>query len=53
MRNWQVTPWWPGEGRHAAALNLGDTYSYALARRRQCRLLFFGDDFTQTDVATA
>lgn len=41
-----------GKGRHPAGLNLGDTYSYALARRLGCPLLFIGDDFSKTDVLT-
>jgi len=40
-----------GKGRHPAGLNLGDTFSYALARRLGHPLLFVGDDFAQTDVA--
>ena len=40
-----------GKGRHAAGLNLGDTFSYALARRLGLPLLFVGDDFSHTDVA--
>lgn len=39
-----------GKGRHAAALNYGDTFAYALARRLGQPLLFVGDDFSQTDV---
>ena len=39
-----------GKGRHAAGLNLGDTFSYALARRLGLPLLFVGDDFSHTDV---
>lgn len=42
-----------GRGRHAAGLNYGDCFSYALAHLRQQRLLFKGDDFAQTDVAPA
>lgn len=42
-----------GKGRHPAALNLGDTYSYALARQLQCPLLFVGNDFTHTDISAA
>lgn len=40
-----------GKGRHPAALNLGDCFSYALAKGRDEPLLFKGRDFTQTDVA--
>ena len=39
-----------GKGRHAAALNYGDCFSYALAMTRGEPLLFKGDDFTKTDV---
>lgn len=39
-----------GKGRHPAALNYGDTFSYALARRLGQPLLFVGDDFSLTDV---
>jgi ribonuclease VapC len=42
-----------GKGNHPAALNLGDTFSYALARRLDVPLLFVGDDFTKTDVTVA
>jgi ribonuclease VapC len=42
-----------GKGRHPAALNLGDTYSYALASVRGEPLLFKGDDFTATDISQA
>jgi ribonuclease VapC len=40
-----------GRGRHEAGLNLGDTFSYALAQHLGQPLLFVGDDFSQTDVA--
>lgn len=40
-----------GKGRHPANLNLGDCFSYALAVSLGARLLFKGDDFSQTDVA--
>lgn len=39
-----------GRGRHRAALNFGDTFSYALAVHTGDALLFVGDDFSQTDV---
>ena len=42
-----------GKGRHPACLNLGDTFSYALARTTGEPLLFKGDDFSKTDVARA
>jgi ribonuclease VapC len=40
-----------GKGRHAARLNLGDCLSYACAKAYRSRLLFKGDDFSQTDIA--
>lgn len=40
-----------GRGRHAAALNYGDCFSYALAATRGLPLLYVGDDFARTDVA--
>jgi ribonuclease VapC len=42
-----------GKGNHAAGLNFGDCFSYALAKTRDEPLLFKGDDFSQTDVAVA
>ena len=42
-----------GKGRHAAALNFGDCFSYALAIRLREPLLFKGDDFSLTDIAKA
>jgi ribonuclease VapC len=39
-----------GRGRHPAALNFGDCFSYALAIARGEALLFVGDDFEKTDV---
>ncbi len=42
-----------GKGRHPAALNLGDCFSYALAQTLGASLLFKGTDFSQTDVASA
>lgn len=42
-----------GKGRHPAHLNLGDCYSYALARSLDAPLLFRGDDFSQTDIRSA
>jgi ribonuclease VapC len=40
-----------GKGRHAAGLNYGDCFSYALARNLGQPLLYKGHDFSQTDVA--
>jgi ribonuclease VapC len=42
-----------GRGLHAASLNFGDGFAYALARERNCPLLFIGNDFSLTDVASA
>lgn len=42
-----------GKGRHAAGLNIGDCFSYALAKATDQPLLFKGDDFAQTDIASA
>jgi ribonuclease VapC len=39
-----------GKGRHAACLNFGDCFAYALSRVSGEPLLFKGNDFTQTDV---
>ena len=39
-----------GKGRHAAGLNCGDCFAYALAKSRRLPLLFQGDDFSQTDI---
>jgi ribonuclease VapC len=39
-----------GPGRHPAALNQGDCFSYALSVARGEPLLFVGNGFTQTDV---
>ena len=39
-----------GKGRHAAGLNYGDCFAYALAMVRSEPLLFKGADFAQTDV---
>jgi ribonuclease VapC len=42
-----------GTGRHPAALNFGDCFSYALSKSTGEPLLFKGQDFTQTDVDCA
>jgi len=39
-----------GKGRHTAALNYGDCFSYALAVTRGEPLLFKGEDFAKTDA---
>lgn len=40
-----------GKGRHAAGLNFGDCFSYALAKFRGEPLLAKGRDFDLTDIA--
>ena len=42
-----------GKGIHPAGLNFGDCFAYALARERNCPLLFVGDDFSRTDIVGA
>lgn len=42
-----------GKGRHPAALNFGDCFTYALAKARGDTLLFKGDDFARTDIMSA
>lgn len=41
-----------GKGRHQAALNFGDCFSYALARHSGQPLLYKGEDFAHTDIAS-
>jgi ribonuclease VapC len=38
---------------HRASLNMGDCFSYALAKSRNLPLLFKGDDFIHTDIRSA
>ncbi len=40
-----------GKGRHPAALNLGDCFTYACARRADVPVLCKGNDFPRTDIA--
>ncbi len=42
-----------GKGRDPAALNVGDCFSYALARLNVAPLLFVGNDFGRTDIEPA
>lgn len=42
-----------GKGRHPAALNMGDCFSYACAKANRAALLFKGDDFSRTDIEAA
>lgn len=39
-----------GKGIHPAGLNFGDCFAYSLCKRLGARLLFVGNDFTQTDI---
>ena len=41
-----------GKGRHPAGLNFGDCFAYALCKATGQPLLFKGQDFSQTDIAT-
>jgi ribonuclease VapC len=49
---WRALAAWRkyGTGRHAAKLNLGDCFSYALAKMRGEPLLAKGEDFAKTDL---
>jgi ribonuclease VapC len=38
---------------HGAALNYGDCFAYALAKKTEAPLLCKGNDFRLTDIATA
>lgn len=42
-----------GKGVHPASLNFGDCFAYALAKSRDCPLLYVGNDFAQTDIVSA
>lgn len=41
-----------GKGLHPAALNFGDCFSYVTAKQERLPLLFTGNDFSQTDIAS-
>ena len=41
-----------GRGVHPAALNFGDCFSYAVAKQYDCPLLYVGNDFARTDIAS-
>lgn len=41
-----------GKGAHPAGLNFGDCFSYALAKVTGEALLFKGEDFKKTDIAS-
>ncbi|WP_254979005.1 type II toxin-antitoxin system VapC family toxin [Cyanobium sp. ATX 6A2] len=52
--HWALAGWRRfGKGRHEAALNVGDCFSYGLAMALDLPLLFKGDDFAATDVQPA
>jgi ribonuclease VapC len=52
--HWALHSWRHyGRGRHRAALNLGDCYSYGMAEALNAPLLFKGEDFQYTDVKVA
>ncbi len=42
-----------GKGRHRASLNFGDCFVYGTAKALGHRLLYKGNDFAQTDIASA
>jgi ribonuclease VapC len=42
-----------GKGAHAAGLNFGDCFAYAVAQEHGCPLLFVGNDFAKTDLQAA
>ena len=42
-----------GKGNHAAVLNFGDCFAYALAEATGEPLLFKGNDFSRTDIPSA
>lgn len=42
-----------GKGRHAAGLNYGDCFAYALAKATGRPLLYEGGDFAKTDLTAA
>jgi ribonuclease VapC len=41
-----------GKGINPAALNFGDCFAYVVAKENSCRLLYVGDDFANTDIAS-
>lgn len=42
-----------GKGRHPAALNFGDCFTYAVAREYRAPVLYKGEDFAKTDLQPA
>ncbi|WP_216329859.1 type II toxin-antitoxin system VapC family toxin [Rhizobium sp. X9] len=41
-----------GKGIHPAGLNFGDCFAYDLAKTEGCPVLYVGNDFSQTDIAS-
>lgn len=41
-----------GKGAHPAGLTFGDCFAYTLAAERACGLLFVGEDFSRTGLAS-
>lgn len=39
-----------GKGNHPAALNMGDCFAYACAEANEARLVYKGNDFSQTEL---
>ena len=44
---------WYGKGRHKAALNFGDCFTWALARDFREPVLYKGNDFAHADIESA
>lgn len=42
-----------GKGVHAAELNMGDCFAYACTKQNDAKILFKGDDFSETDLKDA
>jgi len=42
-----------GKGRHPARLNMGDCFTYAVAKAAGMQVLYVGDDFTHSDIESA
>jgi ribonuclease VapC len=42
-----------GKGRHPARLNMGDCFTYAIAKAAGQKVLYVGGDFSQTDLEAA
>jgi ribonuclease VapC len=42
-----------GKGRHPARLNMGDCFTYAVAKATGMQVLYVGEDFSRTDLESA